>query len=49
MRKPELNSKKGERLLVSQRTSCILYDAVDDWKAHHGYHCLDDEHWHRIA
>ena len=32
-----------------QRTSCVLYDAVDEWKAHYGYHCLDDEHWQRIA
>ena len=32
-----------------QRTSCILYDAVDEWKAHSAYHCLEDEYWQRIG
>ena len=33
-----------------QRTSCILYDKCPgEWDAHYGYHCLDVEHWERLA
>ena len=36
-----------------QRSSCILYDAVDEWSGCTArqltyWHCLDDENWRQI-